>query len=129
MHHTPCIFEQIFAKSPFKLLEKHMITSVACCNLLQPFFQAAFAKDWSKAEAIHKDIADLETQADHMKAAFTISLKTHIYLPVSKFELLSLMQTQDGIPNKTEDISGLTLSRTLQLPSAVHDAFLTFVHC
>jgi uncharacterized protein len=67
-------FLAVFAKSPLKPIEQHIVIVTRCSNLLIPFFEATFAGNWSEAEKIQKDISTVEEEADKIKRDIRMSL-------------------------------------------------------
>jgi predicted phosphate transport protein (TIGR00153 family) len=59
----------------------------------------------------------LESDADDLKRSIRLNLPRSLFMPVSRTDLLELVQAQDKIPNRTKDVVGLTLSRHMQFPS------------
>ncbi|MDC3180584.1 TIGR00153 family protein [Gammaproteobacteria bacterium] len=109
-------FLNMFVKSPFKRLETHMDAVQACLVILPPFFEACCKEDWKTAEELYQQISDLESQADDLKRKIRLKMHHSLYLPVSRTELLVLLDIQDSIANIAEDIALLMFSRKISLP-------------
>ncbi|MGB2131747.1 MAG: DUF47 family protein, partial [Marinobacterium sp.] len=58
---------QMFARSPFKPMQEHIVKAQASAAELIPFFEAVIAHDWDAATACQHRIAELENEADDMK--------------------------------------------------------------
>ena len=111
------IFSQLFAKSPVQPIQKHMKAAYECASHLPEFFEAVLEDDWKKAKKIGTKIRKLESDADDLKRSIRLNLPRSLFMPVSRTDLLELVQAQDKIPNRTKDVVGLTLSRHMQFPS------------
>ena len=116
----------LFAESPITPLQKHMKTVHACAKNLKPFLEAAIAQDWETAEISHKQIRQLEHQADEMKREIRLNLPKGIFLPVDRRDLLDLLSRQDRIANKAKDIAGLITGRKLAFPTELHDDLIEY---
>ncbi|MCP8352153.1 TIGR00153 family protein [Candidatus Synchoanobacter obligatus] len=112
-------FFSIFAKSPFKRLEKHMRVVHECVSLLPGFYDLCQAGEWEKAEKVAKKISSLESDADALKRKLQVRLHADLYLPVPRTDVLALLQVQDNIANQAEDVMGLMMGRKMVFPDAV----------
>jgi predicted phosphate transport protein (TIGR00153 family) len=119
----------MFARSPFKPLQKHMDKAYDCVALLEPFLQAALQGEWDKAGEIRDQIGQLEHDADRVKMDFRQHLPKNLFLPVPRIDLLQLMSKQEDLPNLAKDITGLMLGRRMQIPEALADDFFAFLRC
>ena len=54
----------LFGKSPFNPIQKHIQKAEACAQGLQPFIAAVIADDWAAAEKAQQNIVSLENEAD-----------------------------------------------------------------
>lgn len=117
----PSSFLSMFVKSPFKRLAEHMGVVQQAVALLESLFIACHEEDWQQAEKIYKQISKHESEADALKRKIRHKIHHDLYLPVSRTELLVLLDVQDCIANKAEDISLLMLSRKMSFPASVHE--------
>lgn len=117
----------VFAKSPLKPIEEHISKAASAAKLLDPFFDAVFAEDWTKAAEIRNDISALEKEADTLKREIRMNLPKGLFLPVDRSDLLELTTQQDKIANKAKDISGRFLGRELTVPESIQTDFKAFV--
>lgn len=117
----------IFGASPVQPLEKHVDIAYRCTRALYPFFEAATAGDWDKAEASYNEIGQLEHEADELKNLIRKGLPKSLFMPVPREDLLELLLVQDKIANRTKDVAGLVYGRRMQVPSALADELLRFV--
>lgn len=117
----------MFGKSPVSPLQKHMAVVQACADELIPFFEAALANDWDKAQALQKEIARLEGAADDLKRELRLNLPSGLMMAMSRRDLLETLTTQDKVANKAKDIAGLMLGRKMTFPTEIGPLMLDFV--
>lgn len=120
-------FLSMFVKSPFKRLEEHMKIVQTSVRLLSPFFTACISQDWQKAQSLYEEISTFESHADGLKRKIRIKLHHDLYLPVSRSELLMLLEVQDRMANQAEDIALLMYSRKMVLPAGLDIAVQTLL--
>ncbi|RJS91160.1 TIGR00153 family protein [Salinisphaera sp. Q1T1-3] len=123
---TGSAIQRLFARSPFKPLFRHIATADAAAGQLRTFLAAARAADWHRAEECHGAIVDLEHEADDLKRDIRLHLPRRLLLPISRGDLLELIEAQDRIINRIKDISGLMLGRRLLFPAALADEMIAF---
>lgn len=117
----------LFGRSPFAPLQKHMEKVSACVHLLKDLFIAMEKKDYAALEGIAKEIADLEHQADITKNDIRNHLPKSLYLPIDRSQLLEILSTQDKIADAAEDIAVLTSLKPLELLPSFKAEFLDFL--
>ena len=120
-------FANIFGRSPVQPLEEHCDIAYRCCKQLNGFFAAVTSKDWNKAAEIHQAISDLENEADELKKQIRLHLPKSLFMPVPREDLLQLLLVQDRMANRTKDVSGLIMLRSMEIPPQIADEFLEFV--
>lgn len=117
----------MFGPSPIRPIEQHMYKAYQCAKQLLPFFDAVLTQNWEEAANIHETISAFEKEADLMKRDLRLHLPTGLFLPVGRTDVLELLSVQDRIANKAQDISGLMMSRRMQIPEALIDVFMPFL--
>jgi predicted phosphate transport protein (TIGR00153 family) len=113
----------VFAKSPFGPLQQHMGTANQCTHLLRPMFDALLAGDQPKVEAIAREISDLESEADRIKNDLRNHLPKTTLLPVDRRDLLEILDLQDSMADRAQDVSRLLFLRPMQMPESLRDEF------
>ncbi|MEC8063390.1 MAG: TIGR00153 family protein [Pseudomonadota bacterium] len=113
---------KVFARSPVDIVSSHMNVSCSCVSLLPDFFHHAFAGDWSAALLVKQNINDLESQADAKKKQVYLDLHSNLMLPVSRQDVLSLVEAQDSIANQTQDIAGIVYGRRMTFPEEMRQS-------
>ncbi len=120
-------FSKMFGNSPIKPMQEHMKVAHETAAQLQPFFEAAIASDWERANEIQQRIAELENDADELKKNLRLQLPKSLFLPVPRSDLLQLLSMQDRIPNRAKDIAGIMLGREMGIPKSLQKPMLGFV--
>ena len=115
--------KDIFAKSPFDLLQQHIDIAHDCVVLLGPLFAALQSSKQDEAEAVYEDIVVKETSADELKAEVRLTLSKGVMLPVQHQDVLRQIRVQDRLANKARDIAGISIGRRLQVPETVLGTF------
>ena len=117
----------LFAKSPMKPLQRHVVCVNECCSLLIPFFETCATGDWEKANELRAQISHLEKEADVLKREIRLKLPRGLFMPVDRTDMLGLLTQQDKLANLAKDIAGRVVGRQLEIPSSMQDAFLAYV--
>lgn len=117
----------VFSESPFKTIDKHMRQSVESACLLIDFFDAVLHSQWGQAKKIQKKISSCESLADELQRKINRQLYKAMFLPVSRYDVLSLVKSQDSIANQAEDIAGFVLGRQMQFPDSMHAKISQYV--
>lgn len=118
---------QIVAKSPFKLLQKHMRKAYKAVSLLERFLKASLAEDWTEAKSTFQQISRYESRADSLKIEVCNNLHQGVFLPVSKGQVLSLVTYQDELANIAEDLAGLIYGRKMRISAILHEDMLAYM--
>lgn len=118
---------QLFGRSPVKPMQKHISKAHACTKALQPFFEAAMANDYKKAEKYREEITKLESEADDLKKDIRAHLPNSLFMPVPRQDLLELLSMQDRIANRAKDISGIMLGREMRIPEEIQPMMLKYL--
>ncbi|GAA3546466.1 TIGR00153 family protein [Zobellella aerophila] len=118
----------LFAKSPIKPLQKHVMKVHEAAQQLVPFFDAMWEKDWEKAEQIQLRISHLEKEADTLKREIRLKLPRGLFMPVARTDMLELLTQQDKIANKAKDIAGRIIGRQMEIPTELKTAFMAYLN-
>lgn len=117
----------LFAKSPIKPLQKHIVKVHECCEQLVPFFAAVAEERWEEAETIRLRLIALEKEAGILKREIRLKLPRGLFLPVARTDLLELLTQQDKIANRAKDISGRMLGRRMEFPAEMRANFMAYL--
>lgn len=118
----------LFGPSPIGPIEKHSRTVHLCAQELHPFFEAVLLQNWTEAEILKDKIVKIEKKADRIKRDLRLHLPTGLFLPVSRTDLLELLNVQDRIANKAEDIVRLITSRKMLIPQNLALLIMPFLN-
>lgn len=105
--------------TPFAELQQHMRTVVDCVQHLPLMLQAIVDEDPDRAKAEAKQIFALEDQADALKHSCRLHLPRRLLMPVDRRDLLEILQYQDTIADRAEDVAGVFLQRQMPLPEEI----------
>lgn len=117
----------IFGQSPIARLQSHMQISCDCANELIPFFKEVLDENWPAARKIQKRISKLEHEADSIKKQLKLHLPKSLFLPIPRGDVLKLIDEQDRIANKAEDIAGIVIGRKIVLPEEIVSSYQIFI--
>lgn len=117
----------IFGTSPVRPLERHMDIVYRCAKKLRPFVNAVIKRDLKRMAEVRSQIEALEHEADNLKKDIRLNMPKSLFMPVPREDLLELLLVQDKIANKTKDVSGVIMGRTMKIPKAISTQFLEFV--
>lgn len=95
-------------------LQSHMEKVAECVQLLQPLFQAIWAKDQAKVEEIAQKISEAELAADLIKIDIRNHVPKSLFLAVDRTHLLEILSIQDHIADRAEDVAVLVTLKTLE---------------
>lgn len=117
----------LFGRSPFAPLHSHMEKVAKCVHLLEDLFLAMEAKDQQAVETIATQIASLEHEADLTKNGIRTHLPKGLFLPIDRTHLLEILNTQDLIADKAEDVAVLATLKPLELLPTFQQEFKDFL--
>ncbi|MCE5295445.1 MAG: TIGR00153 family protein [Chlamydiales bacterium] len=117
----------LFARSPFAPLQRHMEKVAECVHMLEALFTAVIDTDNKRVHDIAKKISDVEHQADVMKSSIRNNLPSNLFLSIDRSTFLEILQLQDSIADKVEDIAVLLTIRPIELHAAIKELFERFL--
>lgn len=120
-------FTKIFARSPVSPIQKHMKIAYQTAGLLPDFFDVLLKQEWDEVRSLGTEIRRLEGEADDIKRQVRESLSRSLFMPVSRSDLLELLNTQDKVPNLAKDIVGLSMGREMEFPEELNDGLKKLV--
>jgi predicted phosphate transport protein (TIGR00153 family) len=104
-----------------------MSRTVEAVNLLPAFIKSSSRADWEKAKEHQAAIVALERDADKIKSSVRQNLPKSLFMPVSRSDLLELVDVQDRIANGAKDIAGLMLGRKMVFPDALQKPYAEYL--
>lgn len=104
----------LFAKSPFLPLIEHQRKAQECAEGVPALMAAALAEDHDTVAILAKQVSRLEHEADTLKTKVRDGLPKGIFMPVSRGDLLGVLEAQDEIADCAEDIGVLLTMRKME---------------
>lgn len=98
---------RVFGRSPFVPLQGHMEKVAQCVHLLPELFDAWYANNDARVNELCDQISHLEYEADQIKHDIRDSLPRGLFMPIDRASLLTILNVQDGIANRAENIGVL----------------------
>lgn len=112
----------LLRRSPFEPIQEHMRKVFSCVCIIPPLFDALYKKDTAEVIRLANKINATETEADKIKSNFRRHMPTTLLMPVSRRDLLSLINHQDSLADNAEKISQILLYRDMVVPEAIKGA-------
>jgi predicted phosphate transport protein (TIGR00153 family) len=109
-------------------MQMHMEKVAECIDEIPGILDAYKRKDSKTVESLAKKISQLEHEADVIKHDIRNSLPRGLFMPVDRANLLRILNIQDSIANRAENIAVLLTfkqARTFKGFEAAFDAFVT----
>lgn len=120
------ILTNLFGESPFGALEAHGEKVHQCVRLLDDVFTRVQAGDTSRLRELADEISALETEADNIRNHLHEMLISKVLLPINKPELFEILEQQDSMADRAEDIAFTLTYREMVLPESVMTHVLKF---
>jgi predicted phosphate transport protein (TIGR00153 family) len=99
----------MFGDSPFAALKAHGDKAHECVGVLPEIFEALQKAEFSLVRKGADRIGQLETEADHIQSDLHERLTAKVLIPVNRAELFGVMEHQDSIADRAEDVAaGMT---------------------
>jgi predicted phosphate transport protein (TIGR00153 family) len=124
---TTLNFAKLFGKSPFKPMKKHMSIAAECATHMPSAMEAFFRRDKETLKDIRHSISQLEDDADKILEELQSRLPKSMFLPVDRRDLLDVLEMQEAIADRTEDIIGLMLDLPMDVPQEMHKPIMRLV--
>lgn len=125
---TTINFGKLFGKSPFKPMKKHMSIAAECATHMPSAMEAFFKQDKETLKDIRHSISQLEDDADKILEELQSRLPKSMFLPVDRRDLLDVLEMQEAIADRTEDIVGLMLDLPMDVPGELHKPIMRLVN-
>ncbi|MHB1307036.1 MAG: DUF47 family protein [Limisphaerales bacterium] len=121
------ILTNLFGESPFGALEAHgekVHQAVRCLDLL---FEHLGDGDHARLREVAEQIFTLETEADRMRNHLHELLARRALMSMKRDEFFRLLEHQDSMADRAEDIAATLTLRELYLPPGVVRPLAAFV--
>jgi len=121
------ILTNLFGESPFGALEAHGEKVHECVRLLQEAFAHLAAGRLDQLHQTADRIFQLETEADGIRNHLHEMLTSKTLLAIRKEELFNILEQQDSMADRAEDIAATLTYRKLDLPEHLRENVLSYV--
>lgn len=121
---TTLNFGKLFGKSPFPPMKEHMRIASECAGHMPEAVRAFFENDKAALKEIKQCVSQLESDADKVLEELEHRLSKSMFLPVERRDLLDVLEMQEAIADRTEDIVGLMVDLPLEVPEEMHKPIL-----
>jgi uncharacterized protein len=121
------ILTNLFGESPFGTLEAHGEKVNAAVRLLGDAFAAVHAGDQAKLRDLAERISRLETEADNVRNQLHEMVVSKVLLPLRKEEFLNILEHQDSMADRAEDIASTLTFRDMSLPPPLMTDVLNYL--
>jgi len=118
---------RLFGQSPFVPLQLHIETVSKCVEKVPTIVDAYRQRDTGTVHKLAEEISKLEHKADLIKHDIRDSLPRGLFLPVRRADLLSILNIQDSIANRAENIGVLLTFKQINMLEEIDQAFDEFV--
>ncbi len=113
----------VIRKSPFDGLLNHAEKVEECIILLREAVEAYWREDYDRFEKIADKIADVEHEADDIKANIRAHLPRNVRLVVDKSHFLTCLREEDAILDYAEDVSVWLRFKRQKIPDEIKKDF------
>lgn len=111
---------KLFGRSPFVHVVEHGAKVEECLSKLTGVISMVFeGGEPEKIKAAAIEVADLETEADAIRNKIHEALSGKLLLSVSRGELFDIVEQQDSMADRAEEIAASFTFRPLPLPEAI----------
>lgn len=119
---TTIDFGKLFGKSPFKPMTEHMKIANECAMHMPSAVEAFFKGDKETLKEIKYSVFQLEADADKILEELQSRLPKSMFMPVDRGDLLAVMEGQESIADRTQDIIGLMIDLPMDVPEELQNA-------
>lgn len=126
---TTLNFGKLFGKNPFKPMKKHMAIASECVSMMPTAVDAFFKGDKEALKDLKHDINALEGDADKILEELQSRLPRSMFMPVDRGDFLNVLQRQEAIADRTQDIIGLMLDLPMDVPEDMHKPIRRLTVC
>ena len=117
----------LFGKSPIRPMQQHMKASVACAKEVLALFEAMAAGEAGDLVARRAEVDRLEHEADRIKNEIRSHLPKRLMLAIERRDMLEILDYQDSIADRAQDIAELIEIRSMTVPEALAEPMLELV--
>ncbi|MCB1588520.1 MAG: TIGR00153 family protein [Xanthomonadales bacterium] len=120
---------QIFGRSPVGPIKKHMDEVREAGRLLTELCNLCQNGDFDAASATRDQIEAVIERANDIRRELRLNLPNTFLMPVAREDLLELLDGQDKVLRRINDVAGLMFGRRMQLPTSLRPHLSALVTC
>lgn len=109
----------LLGRSPWGPLYEHMVKASECAERLMGLMDAFCRGDRQEVSEIGQQIIELEHEADQIKSDIRSHLSRSLLSSLDRADALALLQEQDPIADRCEEVARWMMARTTRVPDAV----------
>ncbi len=113
---------ELFGRSPVRPMQRHMAAAVSCAREMAPLIEAMSEGDLDKIAICRTQIDDLEHKADELKHDIRGHLPKRLFMAMERRDMLEILDYQDSIADRVQDMAELAAMRGMILPEAMRDS-------
>ncbi len=117
----------IFAKNPFRAMQKLGQKVGECAELVPDLFDAFFDDDQDRVKDISEQLSSLEYEADQLKIEARDHLPKSLFMSVDRRDFLDTLSSLDAIADCAEDIGVLFTLRKMEPHEELMDPLKSLV--
>ena len=121
------ILTNLFGESPFGALEAHGEKVHECVGLVRPLFAALESGNKETLVKTADQIFSLESEADKIRNHVHELLTSKVLMPMAKGEFFNILEQQDSMADRAEDIAAVLTVRDMSLPPELMASVMEFV--
>ncbi len=114
----------LFGRSPIRPMQQHMQAAIACARAVVPLFEDMAAGRTETLAAHREEIDRLEHEADRIKNEIRSHLPKRLMMAVERRDMLEILDYQDTIADRAQDIAGLADQRSMTIPEPLAEPML-----
>jgi hypothetical protein len=115
------ILTNLFGESPFGALEAHGEKVHECVRLLGDVFRAVREGNQEELRTLAGRVAKVESEADAIRNRLHELLASRVLLPLRREDLFHILEQQDSMADRAEDIAQTLTYRDMTLPAPLMD--------
>jgi predicted phosphate transport protein (TIGR00153 family) len=117
----------LFGVSPIRPMQRHMQAAVACAREVLPLFEDMAAGRTEAFAGRRHDIDRLEHEADDIKNEIRSHLPRRLFMAFERRDMLEILDNQDSIADRAQDIAGLVDQRAMVIPEGLAEPLIDLV--
>jgi predicted phosphate transport protein (TIGR00153 family) len=117
----------LFGSSPIRPMQRHMRAAVECASAIVPLFEDMKAGRTETFPEHRQRIDDLEHKADDIKNEIRSKLPNRLFMAFERRDMLEILDNQDSIADRAQDIAELVDQRAMVIPEPVAEPLLALV--